>query len=479
MSGSFTSNSSIRADSNFYANDGTNALPSYSFTNETNSGLYYVGANNLGFSINGVKVVDITASGISSNQLFPDGTSGAPSISFTNETTLGFYRPSAGIVELSGNFVIDNTNTEALLVRKNGDTGDVFKVDTSTDIVAITGNLTCTGTLAGLTQAEITQVSNIDTTTISSTQWSYLGGTNQGLSTTDAVSFAQVSVDDIDLNGSVLNFGGATGANIIEFPASLAKALVLKQESAGPEYIVLDTSSQIIELTASRTIIDSTNSAAFTIRKNSGGADVFNINTTANILTMTGTAFFTSTLNVSGDLYLNTANNIVLAATGGTDEIIDMEEYVGLNQTTPQRFPCVPIFYESYWSMETTNFCWENTLTTGSGCLVFEFAVRPTIGNQNFTVSNIVINIRSADANDYVSNVAAKSHSRTTTTVVSLTITGASTNRTAAGVYTYAVTSFGDLSTDQILRVIVDGTSALGSAKDLNLAWVAVEGFYS
>ncbi len=46
----------------------------------------------------------------------------------------------------------------------------------------------------GLTAAEIQQLQNINSSAISSTEWSYLAGLNQPLSTSDQVVFAQVSV---------------------------------------------------------------------------------------------------------------------------------------------------------------------------------------------------------------------------------------------------------------------------------------------
>ena len=39
--------------------------------------------------------------------------------------------------QIDGNLIIDNTDTEALLVRKDGDTGDVFIVDTTNGRVGI------------------------------------------------------------------------------------------------------------------------------------------------------------------------------------------------------------------------------------------------------------------------------------------------------------------------------------------------------
>jgi hypothetical protein len=43
--------------------DGTVALPAYSFTSNTNTGIYRIGTNNIGISANGAKVVDIATTG--------------------------------------------------------------------------------------------------------------------------------------------------------------------------------------------------------------------------------------------------------------------------------------------------------------------------------------------------------------------------------------------------------------------------------
>jgi hypothetical protein len=46
------------------AKDGSQANPSVSFINDTDSGMYRIGANNIGIGVNNTKVIDITASGI-------------------------------------------------------------------------------------------------------------------------------------------------------------------------------------------------------------------------------------------------------------------------------------------------------------------------------------------------------------------------------------------------------------------------------
>ena len=156
------------------------------------------------------------------------------------------------IVTADAQVIIDTTSTEAFLVRKDGDSKDVFTVNTDTefiamrsrafisldssvafvveesggtdifivdtisDIVTVNGSITVTGNVDGrdistdgstldnlnttlglgsLTAAEVTQLQNIDTTTISSTQWGYLGATDQSVTTADNVQFNKVIVD--------------------------------------------------------------------------------------------------------------------------------------------------------------------------------------------------------------------------------------------------------------------------------------------
>lgn len=56
-----------------------------------------------------------------------------------------------------------------------------------------------------LTSAEVTQLANIDTVTISNGQWVYLGAMNQGVASGDTVSFADLTVDNLNLNANTLS----------------------------------------------------------------------------------------------------------------------------------------------------------------------------------------------------------------------------------------------------------------------------------
>src|SRR5690606_10406453 len=85
----------------------------------------------------------------------------------------------------------------------------------------VTGNITVTGTvdgrdiaadalnleelyttigLSGLTSAEVDQLENIGSVSISNTQWGYLGGLDQALSTSDTPTFVGLTTSNLDVS---------------------------------------------------------------------------------------------------------------------------------------------------------------------------------------------------------------------------------------------------------------------------------------
>lgn len=84
------------------AGNGTAALPSFTFESDADSGLYRIGANNIGVAANGAKVLDIATTGLgvtgsvtgSTIALMGAGAVGAPSYSFSGAATQGMYNVS-------------------------------------------------------------------------------------------------------------------------------------------------------------------------------------------------------------------------------------------------------------------------------------------------------------------------------------------------------------------------------------------------
>lgn len=77
--------------------NGAVATPAFSFTSDPDSGMYRIGANNLGVGVNGAKVLDISTTGLGvvGTMLSGDGTVSLPGIGFSSDTDNGFYRIGA------------------------------------------------------------------------------------------------------------------------------------------------------------------------------------------------------------------------------------------------------------------------------------------------------------------------------------------------------------------------------------------------
>ena len=94
--------------------DGSVSAPSITFDADTNTGLYRVGADQIGITCGGVNVGTFTASG----QAFPVGSVASPSITFAGDTNTGIYSPAAdtiGFVE-GGTEVVRIDSSGRLLV---------------------------------------------------------------------------------------------------------------------------------------------------------------------------------------------------------------------------------------------------------------------------------------------------------------------------------------------------------------------------
>ena len=94
----FTGNQQFNTQARF--SDGTELLPSIAFTQDLDMGLYRIGAAQLGIATAGVERLRITASQARFNPplLASDGIVTAPAYSFTSETNMGMFRNQAGVL---------------------------------------------------------------------------------------------------------------------------------------------------------------------------------------------------------------------------------------------------------------------------------------------------------------------------------------------------------------------------------------------
>lgn len=96
--------------------DGSAATPSYSFSSDTNTGLYWISADSFGISLAGSLRVTYATTGITYTVplLVGNGAVGAPSYSFSSDTNTGMYRNSTDVLSLV------TAGADRLLINENG-----------------------------------------------------------------------------------------------------------------------------------------------------------------------------------------------------------------------------------------------------------------------------------------------------------------------------------------------------------------------
>lgn len=101
--------------------NGTVGAPALSFDSDPDCGLYWIGANNVGVAVGGAKVVDVAAAGVgvtgtlaaSGVTSLADGAVGTPGLNFTSDPDSGMYRIGANNlgVAVNGAKVLDVATT--------------------------------------------------------------------------------------------------------------------------------------------------------------------------------------------------------------------------------------------------------------------------------------------------------------------------------------------------------------------------------
>jgi len=248
VSGSVTAASFVFAGQ-LLATDGVVGAPGISFAADTNSGVYRIGADDIGIATNGTLGIELNAT---QDVAFPngqvlasDGTNLLPGLSFGADPNSGLYRVGVDDIALATNA------TQALRIDVNQDvtipngdltvTGDVQGTTlTSTGGVAVGGaltgvtNITLTGSIA--TATTITASGNIQGASLTSTTgqvlsadgtagspgYSFVADTNSGvyrigaddigISTNATLGLEVNATQDVSVpNGQILGADGAVG----------------------------------------------------------------------------------------------------------------------------------------------------------------------------------------------------------------------------------------------------------------------------
>ena len=225
--------------------DGTAALPSFSFISEPNSGLYRIGAGNLGISIQGTLVFDFNATRLQNSGVYYSaaGSAASPAYTFTLDTDTGISNTAANTLVLStngtGRLTINTTGitTSLNLYTVNGTVGAPaysFTADTTTGLYRIgAGNLGIAINAANMIDIDSTRFQNAGiyysaAGTSGAPAYSFTADTNTGLynSAADTLVVATGGADRLSINTTgitaaiqYLGIAGTFGAPSFSFAA--------------------------------------------------------------------------------------------------------------------------------------------------------------------------------------------------------------------------------------------------------------------
>lgn len=134
--------------------DGAVGTPSFSFESDTDVGIYRIGANNFAMVANGAIKFQVAATFVESDVVhyFVDGTAGAPGLSFASDTNTGIYRVGADYMGFTagGSFVFTARNTAGsrqIQATDGGAPAPVYSFDSDPDTGIYWGGVN-TGALA-------------------------------------------------------------------------------------------------------------------------------------------------------------------------------------------------------------------------------------------------------------------------------------------------------------------------------------------
>lgn len=180
-----------------------------------------------------------------------------------------------------------------------------------------------------ITDDEAKQIQNINTNTISTTQWAFLGLFDQSMSTTDSVSFAELTIDQTNINNSTITFSGTTGTNCITIPEALSNAFTIKTTTES--YLTFDTTQDKINAIQPLNVTNTTGSTskdtgALIVEGGVGieenlytGGFIRVINTTQSTSKDTGSLVVEGGIGIEKDLFVGGKISVtsIISSTGG------------------------------------------------------------------------------------------------------------------------------------------------------------------
>ena len=226
------------------ADAGTAGAPGVSFVADPDCGLYRIGANNIGVAVNGAKVVDVATTGVvvtgtaaaTGVTKLADGAVGAPGLTFTSDPNTGLYALGADNlgIAVGGVKVADVTPTRVTFSVQAACGAALPAPTDSFSDYAITGANTpiCCGFIITGAGGAIREGYNIASAAAPST---YVEITlNKAINWTSATNYKAVVLATAGGSGEIASgfFTSATVLRLIVYQASGAGAVVDLSASA-------------------------------------------------------------------------------------------------------------------------------------------------------------------------------------------------------------------------------------------------------
>lgn len=222
-----------------------------------------------------VKISQLSASSALSGTEVMAGVQGSTSVKISADQIKDYITGSdlniTGNITLTGtvdgrDIAVDGTKLDT--IETNADVTD------ATNVAAALGN-----GLEALTTGEVDQLENIGTTTVSATQWGYLGAVDQGVSTTDNVTFANLTATGDTTLATTLTGGlEATSGLVSAYTLTAAGKELLDDADAPAQRTTLGLGDLAVESKSS--VIDYTGQQNFTATTLTDGANIsWNLNT--------------------------------------------------------------------------------------------------------------------------------------------------------------------------------------------------------
>lgn len=321
--------------------------------------------------------------------------------------------------------------------------------------------------LKNLTQAEIQQLENIGATTISAAQWGYLGASNQNVRSTDAPTFAGLSLtSNVTLTSNVSKYLAIYGTGNNNPPSIyLGKdgsdrfiiSPTYNADSTEIDYLTLKTVSTGGGATDGKIIIAPDNVTSLTLNPNGEHVMVGNLAINGAVDGVDLSSLVTS---------INQHNDTTI--TGGY-----MEDLLMYGSDNYAWVPCILTTSNANGdSCAFTNLRISHAAASDI-TLLFELPLPTTKGSLKLYVGDCKLCLYDADVNDFVTSLVV----RATDKDGQSTLISDGTNRQAAGDYTYSNDPT-DVSGYNTVRVQIAISSA-GNAYDCIIDAVLLECYYA